>query len=346
MGRKKKGQLPSGSVRIQKKVGIREDGSRIMKSFTGVDRDDAERKYKLWLLGQKAEPKQGTITIQEAVTRYIAVKRYVLSPTTVSSYEGIVRTYIDGTELGGTYLEALTPTALQAWVSDLASSVSPKTVRNANALVRSSVEMFLPDFRYRVTLPQRKQAELYCPSDADVRAILEYIRKNDPELEKAVLLAAFGPLRRSEICALTRADIKGNTITVNKALVMDDTKAWVLKTTKTVGSTRTVRLPDFVMERISGTQEAIVSLNPNQITNRFHRGLKRSGIGVSFRFHDLRHYAASIMHAIGVPDQYIMARGGWTSDTVMKRVYRNIIDIEEVKQTDKIIEHFKKVSHV
>ena len=32
------------------------------------------------------------------------------------------------------------------------------------------------------------------------------------------------------------------------------------------------------------------------------------------------------MHAIGVPDQYIMQRGGWSTDGVMKTVYRNTID--------------------
>ena len=31
---------------------------------------------------------------------------------------------------------------------------------------------------------------------------------------------------------------------------------------------------------------------------------------------------------IGVPDQYIMQRGGWSSDNVMKSVYRNVIDLE------------------
>ena len=46
------------------------------------------------------------------------------------------------------------------------------------------------------------------------------------------------------------------------------------------------------------------------------------GMVIPFRFHDFRHYSASIMHAIGIPDQYIMARGGWKTDTVLKAVYR------------------------
>ena len=41
------------------------------------------------------------------------------------------------------------------------------------------------------------------------------------------------------------------------------------------------------------------------------------------RFHDLRHYQASILHALGVPDAYIMQRGGWKTDSTLKRVYRH-----------------------
>lgn len=51
------------------------------------------------------------------------------------------------------------------------------------------------------------------------------------------------------------------------------------------------------------------------------------------------------MHAIGVPDQYIIARGGWSSDSVMKSIYRNTIGAEYEKQSRKINEHFEAVSH-
>ena len=51
-----------------------------------------------------------------------------------------------------------------------------------------------------------------------------------------------------------------------------------------------------------------------------------------------------IMHAIGIPDQYILQRGGWSSDSVMKTVYRNTIDLETVRQNKKINDHFKRLS--
>ena len=31
------------------------------------------------------------------------------------------------------------------------------------------------------------------------------------------------------------------------------------------------------------------------------------------------------MHSIGVPDVYIMQKGGWSNDRILKSVYRNIL---------------------
>lgn len=46
--------------------------------------------------------------------------------------------------------------------------------------------------------------------------------------------------------------------------------------------------------------------------------------------HHLRHYYASTLHAIGVPDQYIMEHCGWGNDAVLKDVYRHTLgDVKE-----------------
>lgn len=342
--RKKKGQLPSGNIRIQRKVGTNPDGSRIMKSFTGRTRDEAEYKYRQYMLAPHPV-KSSSLATQEAVRRYIQTKSGVLSPSTMKGYYSLLRNHIEGTVLGETDLMDITIANIQLWISDLSEELTPKTVRNANALLQASVEMFRPDFQYKVTLPQKIPTNLYCPSDDDVRRLLDEIRDKDHEMYRAVLLAAFGPMRRSEICALTSDDIHGNMVTVNKALVYDEVGARVVKTTKTVSSNRVIEYPDFVVDSLRGIKGRIITSAPDVLSNRFKRTVERIG-GPHFRFHDLRHYSASIMHAIGIPDQYIMSRGGWASDIVMKRVYRNVIDIEEARQTKKITQHFQKLSHM
>ncbi len=131
------------------------------------------------------------------------------------------------------------------------------------------------------------------------------------------------------------ADWKANK---NKAQVPDG--QWYVKQPKTYGSYREIEYPDFVIKKISHIKGKIIKTPPYGVTKKFILSVAKLDVP-RFRFHDLRHYAASIMHAIGVPDQYILQRGGWSGDNVMKTVYRNAIDIETAKQNKKINEHFE-----
>ena len=157
--------------------------------------------------------------------------------------------------------------ALGQW--SVQKRIKPKTVRNAYGLLSASLEMFHPDFRLKVTLPARKKAELYTPSDEDIRRLLNHIQGT--ELEIAVYLAAFGPMRRGEICALESTDIHGSQITVSKSMVIGPDQLWHIKQPKTYSSYRTIDFPDFVIQRLSGINGRIVKCSPNAITSRFTR---------------------------------------------------------------------------
>ena len=60
----------------------------------------------------------------------------------------------------------------------------------------------------------------------------------------------------------------------------------------------------------------------------------------------LMQYNACLLYtSIGVQDQYIVARGGWATDSVMKSVYRGVITDEMKKQSEKINTHFERMQH-
>lgn len=336
---KRKNSLPSGNFRVLALDYTDPDGKRHYKSFTAPTKKEARMLADEWKLSKKRNRAEN-ISVRVAVQRYKDMKAAVLSPSTLRGYAGLLRTHFQG-DFGSTRLNELNSQIVQIWISDLSKRLSPKTVRNAYALLTAALDMFAPDLSIRVQLPARKHPELYCPNDTDIQRLLAESAGTD--LEIAILLAAFGPLRRGEICALTSRDIKGNTITVSKSIVRSEDNEWITKSPKTYGSYRTIQMPEFFFKHIRSKKGALCNLNPDQLTREFERVLDLCQLP-HFRFHDLRHYSASIMHAIGVPDQYIMQRGGWSSDNVMKSVYRNVIDLEAEKQSQLILEHFQKVA--
>lgn len=337
MAKRKKNQLPSGSIRIQVYDYTDVDGKKHYKSFTAPTKQEAQFLAAQYKTG-RTKNKTVRISAYDAVTQYISVKEGVLSPSTTTAYLKMQKNHMR--EIGRIWLDELTNTEVQIWISKLSKNLSPKYIRNIYGLFSSAIEMFAPDLTLKVTLPEKKRPELYCPSDDDVKNLLELVEGTD--LEIAILLAAFGPMRRGEICALESSDIKGNRVSVTKSMVIGPDRQYHIKQPKTYGSYREIEYPAFVINKIKGRDGRIVNRTPNAITRSFEKAIDRSGLP-HFRFHDLRHYAASIMHAIGVPDQYILQRGGWSSDNVMKTVYRNAIETETIRQNNKINEYFEKI---
>ena len=328
-------KLPSGAWRCRAYDYTDSDGKIHMASFTAATKKEAEYLAAEYAVTKKQKKLSANLTVGDAIDKYILSKENVLSPGTIREYQRTRRAYFELLE--HVPLKDISNELLQTWVSLLSTKVSPKTVRNAHGLLSSALDMFFPDFRIKTTLPQKEKPDLHTPSDADVRKLLRHIEGK--ELEIAVLLAAFGPLRRGEICALESSDIHGNIITVNKSMSINVSGEWIIKSPKTYSSYRDVEFPDFVIEKLAGIEGRIIKATPDQITSRFRRAIRFSGVQ-PFRFHDLRHYSCSIMHALGVPDQYIMARGGWATDGVMKRVYRDTIDDQTQQFNAKIFAHF------
>ena len=332
-------KLPSGSWRVRVYVGKDEQGKPVYKSFTAPTKREAEYLAAEFAAKKKqAAAASNDKTLREAYARYIEIKQNTISPATVVEYRHAAGR--DFPELMPLKLSRITQEAVQSAVNIMSADHSPKSVRNAHGLLSAVLRMFAPEIRLNTRLPQTKRAEIHVPTDAEITALVQAIRGT--ELEKAVLLAAFGSLRRSECCALTVDDIGTDTVTVDKAMVHAPSGGWVLKPPKSRAGYRTIKLPPFVMERLSpraGTRR-IVDLAPVTVTEYFRKALARHGL-THFRFHDLRHYQASILHAMGVPDKYIMERGGWKTDSTLKNIYQHTMDARRAEIEDEICRRFE-----
>ena len=316
------------------------DGKKkaVMRSFTVKDPSRSGQVKCERLASQFKSRKHecgGSLSIGEAVRRYIEAKASILSPTTLHAYRSLLKNAYTSIETAR--LATCSQELLQRWVGTFSRTHSPKTVRNAVALLAASYDMQGEVFP-RLTLPQRRPPELETPTDADIKALLDAVEGT--ELEKAILLGAFGTLRRGEICALDASDLDGNILTVRHALVVTD-EGLAIKAPKTPSSVRQVELPPFVADRIRKPSGRLVELTPPALTDSFARA--REKVGVTFRFHDLRAYAASIRHALGIPDVYIMQDGGWKNDATLKNIYRRAMDDKRSGFEKTAHAHFEKV---
>ncbi len=155
-----------------------------------------------------------------------------------------------------------------------------------------------------------------------------------------MLLRDYASFCHMEIRNISQDDVQ-RVINVHHALVLGTDKEWHLKAPKTGSSDRYISAPTFVTDRIRELGH-ITTLNPHSITIMFQRVLKRTNI-THFRFHDLRHYSASIRHALRIPDAYIMQEGGWKTDAVLKSVYRHAMSDRQKEMADLANNHFSRL---
>lgn len=310
-------KLPSGSYRVRKMY----RGKTYSVTF---DHKPTQKKTLQEL--SKAMDKihtAGPMTFREASLEYADMKRNILSPRTIKDYVNLPARLPEW--FSSIRISDITQIDLNKIVNELAKTRSPKTVRNYHGYISAILGTFRPDMKIYTKLPQKVKNEPYTPSREDVKKILEYIRGTD--LEIPVTLACYG-LRRSEICALRPEDIDEDIVHINKALVLNEKNEWVIKTTKTTESTRDIIIPIDLANKIQD-MGYVCKMYPGKISEKLQEVEKRLGIK-KFSLHKLRHYFASQMSEMGIPDADIMMLGGWKSDYVMKNVYRHsMIDREE-----------------
>lgn len=256
------------------------------------------------------------MTFQRAAENYVDMKRNVLSPRTIKEYSETVN------RLPKWFCDLLISDIAQVdidrLINELSKDKSPKTVRNYHGFITAVLGRFMPNLKVSTTLPQKVKKEVYTPSQEDVKRILEAVK--DTQFEIPIILACYG-MRRSEICALRPEDIDRDIVYINKAMVQNEEKEWVVKTTKTTESTRNIIIPADLADKIK-IQGYVYKGHPGSITKRLEKVEDRLGIP-RFPLHKLRHYFASQMSAMGVPEADILKMGGWETDYVMKSVYRH-----------------------
>jgi integrase len=324
----------SGKWHMLVYIGVGTDGKKKYKSVTASSKKECIVKAALMEKNPKAKSKE---TVKEAVEQYILLRKEVLSPSTVRGYEKTLRCHLES--VANVSVFDLDRDRVQKLVNTLAHTLSTKTVKNTVSLLRSSVKGLVIEDIFDIRMPQGTPSEINIPTKANAAKLVEAVK--GLEIELPVLLAMQCGLRMSEVLGLKKsdADFEAGTLTIRRAIVIDEVGAAVEKPPKSFKGNRTVPMPPKVAELLKATDGTgyAVNMTANTIKHRLERLLKREGIP-PIRFHDLRHYFASVCLMLNMPERYAMEFMGHSTPGMLKK-YQHIMD-EEKKRLGNQLSNF------
>ena len=344
-------QLPSKNWRAVAYLGKDPRGSAIRKSFTHPDKMTAIALASAYEAQHKNVVDR--LSFREAMRRFLRAKESFIAASTFGDYESRYRAMLAAyPAFCKKQIHTITAHDVRELIADMQrvkaplhrfnrkpKALSPKTIKNYIGFISGVFKNEGIPFP-SVDLPQKEIPDIYVPTDAEIRILLGVVEGT--EMYVPVLLAAFGPLRRGEVCALEfPRDFRENVIHVREAIGRDRKGKNYRKEPKTLTSNRFIEMPWSVIDAIR-KNGYVTKLSPGSITSRFPHILKAAGLP-PFRFHDLRHYCVSTLHAQGVPDAYIMQRGGWKTDRVLKAVYRHTLADREAMFAARAVSHFDQI---
>lgn len=312
-------KLPSGSWTTQVMV----NGKRVSVTAPTEKECIAEAAAIKAELKGKESP-SSSITVGQAIDRYIESKDSVLSPSTINGYKKLRKSVLQ--EIMDQQGKTISTETVQRAVNKMAKEKSPKYVRNAYGLFTAAMAEYFPEKVFRVSLPQKQAPKIQIPTMDQIAKLHRDCKGSKFELP--FLLAVWMGLRTSEIRGLTWDCIEGNTLVIRQALVEGEDGP-KLKEPKTYSGNRRLVIPPYIKSLLDdyphGADQYIIHYTRNAMYNRLRRACDRLDIP-RFRFHDLRHVNASVMLQLNVPDKYAMERMGHSTNNMLKNVYQHTFD--------------------
>ncbi|MFV0315729.1 MAG: tyrosine-type recombinase/integrase [Microthrixaceae bacterium] len=344
-------------------IGRTPDGKLKRRTLTGKTRRAVQKKRKA--LEQAAEEQRSTAPERRTVGQYLTewleeVLPDTVAPSTLASYSDVVRLYINPS-VGCIALVELTPRDVTGMLRALQrAGKSPNTQRLARSVLRRALRRAEAEgivVRNAAAIADGPKVGTREGRTLTVEQARKLLVKADTEpLGAAWALAVTVGLRRGEVLGLAWDDLKLDgdlpTVTVRRALKRIPHEGLELSEVKTQGSRRTLRLPAPTVARLKRHREAQelealvlgkawpggvlgadlvfrtplgTPVDPDNF-RRLTYELTEDAIGERWSPHELRHSAASLMLAQGVPLKVISEVLGHSSIRITSDVYAHLLD--------------------
>ena len=299
--------------------------------------------------------------LQEAVATRVR-------PATALSYTAKIRHHINPA-IGLIPLGKLSPRHVDRMLTEqLAQGYAPQSVRHHHAVLRNALGaaerwgLVARNVASLVTPPRVPRPDVQALTAADARAVLSTVRGD--RLEALYLVGLTLGLRQSEALGLRWDDIDLDTgmLRVRRTLQRAEGR-YQFYDTKSVRSRRAIALPRPLVQalkthrarqgeerlRAGGAWEGSTwghlvftnrlgqPLHGASVTRRLTRLLRDAGLR-TLRYHDLRHGAATLMAAQGVPARVAMEVLGHAHISTTMEIYAHVAPDLQREATERIAE--------
>ena len=317
----------AGNWCIQVYIGKDASGKKKLKRFYGNTKKEAELNAAQFLTKKQHNEDPENKTVLQAIEDYIAANSASFSKSTIRGYNSIKRNLPE--DFLRLPVSSVDEAVVQKFINQYAETRAKKTVKNAKRLLSPSFKLAKVDINMKEIYAVGPDKKIpYIPTNEEIQAVWEQIRGTRYELP--FVLGAFLGMRRGEIIALTWDDVDFDrkTITVQHAVVWDEKeKVWYDKRPKSYDGTRIIPMfgPVYdILWKKYNEHGPVCEITAGTLTVHFPKFLDQAGVK-RFRFHDLRHYFASSMLALNIPNKYIVDIMGHKDETMLQRVYQHLM---------------------
>lgn len=352
------------------------DGKRQrVERVVGPDKKEAERALRQAMseyenTGMHFEP--AAITMADYMDYWY--KEYAevnLKHNTLLAYERAIRLQIKPA-LGKYRLRSITPAILQKFVNDLfKEGYAKQSLEIFASVVNNALRHAVHPWGYLkdnpmqyVIMPKydvrkRTEKDLKILPVESLRKINNYLTEGHP-LEIPFRLGLHTGLRVSEVCGLTweRIDLERRTLVIDQAMI-NVKGEWVLDTTKTAASERTIQLGQTIINILkkhrlwikknklkygahyTDSDHVCVKENGSIITPsvvKYNTSKMKKNLGIDFNFHSLRHTHATMLMENGAKVKDIQARLGHSRSAITIDTYSHLTQ----KMQDETIDIFEQ----
>lgn len=336
-------KLKNGYYSAVISLGFDENGKRKQKRIS------APSKWELQKLIEEIQANRTNVnsremTVHQAMAEYVASRESVIEPTTLRTYHYIVDFRLKS--IHDIKIKQLQIVDIQKAINqETRLGLSRRTIKAGVDLLKSALDLYdiLLNFK-KLKLPKAVKSKDDLP---ELDAIFQALEGTS--IETYCILALNGCLRVGEVLGLKFADIdsESDSIYIHRTQLATEKGVIYRDYCKTDKSMRTIRISPELCEKIknlphNSEDDFVVPLTYKALYNRYYRIMKKNGLPT--KFHTIRKLSASTLHAAGMPDKYILAMGGWSTDNILKSVYEKTFESEREKATQKAVECFSEVN--